>query len=182
MMVSVNLSGRQLRHAELISDVIEAVDAAGLDPQSLILELTETVLMEDPVQSARILQELRGRGIRLALDDFGVGSSSLSHLKDFPVDFLKMDKVFIAGIGSGPAEGAILRAMIGLGNSLSLLTIGEGIERPEQLAALNAMGCHAGQGFHLSKPLDFEGIDALLASCIQSGTGLQLPPAWRQVA
>lgn len=182
MLVSVNLSGRQLRHAELMSEVIEAVDTAGLDPQSLILELTETVLMEDPVQSARILKELRERGIRLALDDFGVGHSSLGHLQDFPVDFLKMDRTFIAGIGSGVAEGAVLRAIIGLGNSLSLLTIGEGIERPEQLAALNAMGCHAGQGFHLSKPLEFEAIDALLATCIQSGTGRQLPPAWRQVA
>jgi EAL domain-containing protein (putative c-di-GMP-specific phosphodiesterase class I) len=85
----------------------------------------------------------------------------------------------VAGIGSGLADGAILRAIIGLASSLGLMTIGEGIERPEQLAALNAMGCQAGQGFHLSKPLDHDATDALLASCIQAGTGRQLPPAWR---
>ncbi|HSO93043.1 MAG TPA: EAL domain-containing protein, partial [Candidatus Dormibacteraeota bacterium] len=69
--------------------------------------------------------------------------------------------------------------VIGLGNTLGLLTIGEGIERPEQLAALNAMGCHAGQGFHLSRPLPFDDLDALLAGCIESGSGRQLPPAWK---
>ncbi len=93
-----------------------------------------------------------------------------------------MDRSFVAGIGNGLADGAILRAIIGLANSLGLMTIGEGIERPEQLAALNAMGCHAGQGFYLSKPLDHAAMDELLASCIQSGTGRQLPPTWRMTA
>ena len=182
MHISVNLSGRQLQHEDLISEVMDSLDAAGLDPQSLILELTESVLMVDTEPVARTLQELRGQGIRLALDDFGTGYSSLGHLRDFPVDILKMDRSFVAGIGSGLADGAILRAIIGLANSLGLMTIGEGIERPEQLAALNAMGCHAGQGFYLSKPLDHAAMDELLASCIQSGTGRQLPPAWRQTA
>ena len=182
MQVSVNLSGRQLQRPEVIKEVIDAVDAAGLDPQSLILELTESVLMADTEPVARTLQELRSLGFRLALDDFGTGYSSLGHLRDFPVDILKMDGSFVAGIGNGLADGAILRAVIGLANSLGLMTIGEGIERQEQLAALNAMGCHAGQGFYLSKPLDYNGMDALLASCIQSGTGRQLPPSWRLTA
>ena len=181
MLVSVNLSGRQVR-PEVIKEVVDAVDAAGLDPQSLILELTESVLMADVEPVARTLQELRSQGFRLALDDFGTGYSSLGHLRDFPVDILKMDGSFVAGIGSGLADGAILRAIIGLANSLGLMTIGEGIERQEQLAALNAMGCQAGQGFYLSKPLDFEGMDALLATCIQSGSGRQLPPTWRMTA
>jgi diguanylate cyclase (GGDEF)-like protein/PAS domain S-box-containing protein len=180
--VSVNLSGRQLHGDRLLNDVTEAVDAAGLDPASLILELTESVLMADIEPVARTLQELRSRGIRLALDDFGTGYSSLGHLRDFAVDILKMDRSFVAGIGSGVADGAILRAIIGLANSLGLMTIGEGIERPEQLAALNAMGCQAGQGFYLSRPLDHEAMDELLASCIQSGSGRQLPPLWRQTA
>jgi diguanylate cyclase (GGDEF)-like protein/PAS domain S-box-containing protein len=182
MHISVDLSGRQLEDPDVIKDVVEAVDAAGLDPQSLILELTESVLLADTEPVARTLQELRSRGFRLALDDFGSGYSSLGHLRDFPVDILKMDATFVAGIGNGLADGAILRAIIGLANSLGLMTIAEGIERQEQLAALNAMGCNAGQGFYLSKPLEYEAMDALLASCIQSGTGRQLPPAWRLTA
>jgi diguanylate cyclase (GGDEF)-like protein/PAS domain S-box-containing protein len=179
MQISVNLSGRQLQAAELVADVMAAVDAAGLEPQSLILELTESVLLTDHEAAVRTLQELRSLGVRLALDDFGTGYSSLGHLRDFPVDILKMDRSFVAGIGNGIADGAILRAVIGLANSLSLMTIGEGVERAEQLAALNAMGCQAGQGFYLSKPLDHDAMDELLASCIQAGTGRQLPPAWR---
>jgi diguanylate cyclase (GGDEF)-like protein/PAS domain S-box-containing protein len=181
MGVSVNLYGRQLQDPELVSHVMAAVDAAGLDPQSLILELTESVMMADTESVARG-QELRGRGFRLALDDFGNGYSSLGRLRDFPVDILKMDASFVAGIGHGLTDGAILRAIIGIANSLGLMTIGEGIERSEQLAALNAMGCHAGQGLFLSKAADYEGMEALLALCIQSGAGRQLPPTWRLTA
>jgi diguanylate cyclase (GGDEF)-like protein/PAS domain S-box-containing protein len=182
MQISVNLSGRQVQRPEVIKEIVDAVDAAGLDPQSLILELTESVLLADIQPVARTLQELRGLGFRLALDDFGTGYSSLGHLRDFPVDILKFDQSFVAGIGHGLADGAILRAMIGLANTLGLVTIAEGIERQEQLAALNAMGCLAGQGFYMSKPLDFAGMDALLATCIQSGSGRQLPPSWRLTA
>lgn len=179
MMVSVNVSGHQLQGQGILADVAAAVDGAGLDPRSLILELTESVLMEETTGVARRLQELRANGIRLALDDFGTGYSSLGHLREFAVDIIKLDRSFVSGIGSGLADGAILRAVIGLGNTLGLLTIGEGIERPEQLAALNAMGCHAGQGFHLSRPLPFDALDALLAGCLESGNGRQLPPAWK---
>ena len=182
MQISVNLSGRQLEQPDLIKDIVDAVDAAGLDPQSLILELTESVLLADTEPVARTLQELRSLGYRLALDDFGTGYSSLGHLRDFPVDIIKMDASFVSGIGRGIADGAILRAIIGLANTLGLMTIAEGIERQDQLAALNAMGCAAGQGFYFSKPLAYEEMEALLASCIQSGTGRQLPPAWRQIA
>ena len=182
LQISVNLSGRQLERPELIKEIVDAVDAAGLDPQSLILELTESVLLADTEPVARTLQELRGMGYRLALDDFGTGYSSLGHLRDFPVDIIKMDASFVSGIGRGIADGAILRAIIGLANTLGLMTIGEGIERQDQLAALNAMGCTAGQGFYFSKPLEYEEMDALLASCIQSGSGRQLPPAWRMTA
>jgi diguanylate cyclase (GGDEF)-like protein/PAS domain S-box-containing protein len=182
MMVSVNVSGHQLQGAGILADVAAAVDGAGLDPKTLILELTESVLMEETVGIAQTLQELRSRGVSLALDDFGTGYSSLGHLREFAVDILKLDQSFVGGIGHGLTDGAILRAVIGLGNTLGLLTIGEGIERPEQLAALNAMGCHAGQGFHLSRPLTAEALGELLASCIESGSGRQLPPAWKLTA
>ncbi|HVH65448.1 MAG TPA: EAL domain-containing protein [Candidatus Acidoferrum sp.] len=182
LQVSVNLSGRQLQQPDLVAEVMAAADDAGLEPQSLILELTESVLLADHEAAVRMLQELRSLGVRLALDDFGTGYSSLGHLRDFPVDIIKMDRSFVAGIGTGIADGAILRAIIGLANSLSLMTIGEGVEKPEQLAALNAMGCQAGQGFYFAKPLDHDAMDDLLASCIQSGTGRQLPPAWRLTA
>jgi diguanylate cyclase (GGDEF)-like protein/PAS domain S-box-containing protein len=178
LQISVNVSGRQLQRPELVTEVMEAVDAAGLDPQSLILELTESVLLADTQPVAETLMELRRRGIRLALDDFGTGYSSLGHLRDFAVDVIKMDRSFVSGIGSGLADGAILRAIIALAGTLGLMTIGEGIERAEQLAALNAMGCQAGQGFYISKPLDRDALEELLASCIQSGSGRQLPPAW----
>ena len=92
------------------------------------------------------------------------------------------DSSFVDGIGQGITDGAILRAIIGIANTLGLMTIAEGVDRPEQLAALNAMGCHAGQGDYLSKTVDFEGMEALLASCIQSSSGRQLPPTWRQTA
>jgi diguanylate cyclase (GGDEF)-like protein/PAS domain S-box-containing protein len=182
MGISVNLYGRQLQRPELVPEVMDAVDAAGLDPQSLILELSESVLMADGQPVAQVLQELRGRGFRLALDDFGAGYSSLGRLRDFSVDILKMDRSFVAGIGNGLTDGAILRAIIGIANTLGLMTIADGVERPEQLAALNAMGCHAGQGVYLSQTVDFEGMEALLASCIQSGSGRQLPPTWKQTA
>ncbi|HEX9097331.1 MAG TPA: EAL domain-containing protein [Candidatus Dormibacteraeota bacterium] len=180
--ISVNLYGRQLQRPELVPEVMEAIDDAGLDPHSLILELSESVLMADRQQVAQMLQELRERGFRLALDDFGAGYSSLGRLRDFAVDILKMDQSFTAGIGNGATDGAILRAIIGIANSLGLMTIAEGVDRPEQLAALNAMGCHAGQGVALWKTVDFEGMEALLASCIQSGSGRQLPPTWQQTA
>jgi len=138
--------------------------------------------MEETVSIAHTLQQLRRQGVRLALDDFGTGYSSLGHLRDFPVDILKLDKSFVSGIGTGLADAAILRAVIGLGNTLGLLTIGEGIERAEQLAALNTMGCHAGQGFYLSRPLTVDALDALLAGCLPSASGRQLPPAWKLTA
>ncbi len=179
LLISVNLSARQLQRPELVEDVMAALDAAGLDPQSLILELTESALLSEVGTIAERLKVLRDRGVRLALDDFGTGYSSLGHLRDFPVDIVKLDRSFVGGIGSSAADGAILRAMIGLAGSLGLMSIAEGIERAEQLAALNAMGCQAGQGFFISKPLEHDAVDALLASCIQAGTGRQLPPAWR---
>jgi len=182
MGISVNLYGRQLQRPELVSEVVDAVESAGLDPQSLILELAESVLTDDHQPLGPVLQELRQRGFRLALDNFGVGYSSLGRLRDLPVDILKMDRSFVAGIGQGIADSAVLRAIIGIANSLGLMTIAEGVERPEQLAALNGMGCQAGQGFYLSKTVDFEGMEALLASCIQSSSGRQLPPTWRQTA
>jgi diguanylate cyclase (GGDEF)-like protein/PAS domain S-box-containing protein len=182
MGISVNLYGRQLQRPELASEVMEAVDAAGLDPQSLTLELAESILMDDDQPIGAMLHELRQRGFRLALDNFGAGYSSLGRLRDLPVDILKIDRSFVAGIGQGLADAAILRAIIGIANSLGLMTIAEGVERPEQLAALNGMGCQAGQGFYLSKTLDSEGMEALLASCIQSSSGRQLPPSWRQTA
>ena len=153
MMVIVNVSGHQLQGAGILADVAAAVDGAGLDPKSLILELTESVLMEETLGIAQTLQELRARGVSLALDDFGTGYSSLGHLRDFAVDILKLDRSFVGGIGNGLADGAILRAVIGLGTTLGLLTIREGIERPEHRAELTAMGWPAAQGYHLTLPL-----------------------------
>src|SRR6202171_2617866 len=131
MGISVNLYGRQLQLPPLVADVMDAVAAAGLDPQSLILELTESALMDDHQPVGQVLQELRQRGFRLALDKFGTGYSALGRLRDLPVDILKLDRSFTAGIGRGMTDAAILRAIISIANSLGLMTIAEGVERPE---------------------------------------------------
>jgi diguanylate cyclase (GGDEF)-like protein/PAS domain S-box-containing protein len=182
LQVSVNLSAAQVQDQGLLQDVLDALDAAGLDPQSLILELTESVRMADVETVKQTVQGLRSHGIRLAMDDFGTGFASVGRLRDFPVDIVKIDRSFVAGMGASPVDGAVLRSMIGLAGNLGLLTIAEGIERPEQFAGLNAMGCQAGQGFYIARPQDSTATDELLASCVQSGTGRQLPSSWRQSA
>ena len=146
--LSVNLSRRQLISPHLADEVRTALALSGIDPHQLILEITESVLMEDPERAAQALSELRELGIRIAVDDFGTGYSSLSHLQRFPVDILKIDKSFIDPL-VGPDSGstALVTAIIGLAQSLGLDVIAEGIEHESQLHRLVDLGCNQGQGF-----------------------------------
>lgn len=153
--VSVNLSARQLQNRSLVDDVRAALAFSGITPDRLILEITESMLMLDPARAARSLTALKVMGIRLAIDDFGSGYSSLSHLQQFPVDILKIDKSFVDPLTDPASEGAaFVKTIIGLACDLGLSTVAEGIEDVEQYDTLAALGCDSAQGFLLSRPLD----------------------------
>jgi EAL domain-containing protein (putative c-di-GMP-specific phosphodiesterase class I) len=151
LVVRVNLSARQLRGA-VVAEVEAALADAGLAPERLCLELTETAVMDDVAESARILGEFRELGVRVAIDDFGTGFSSLAYLKRLPVDTLKIDRAFVAGVGEDPDDTAIVESVIGLAHTLGLDVVAEGIENRTQCDELVRMGCARGQGFHLGRP------------------------------
>ena len=160
--IAVNLSARQLQHPGIVDEVHAALAAAGLDPQSLVLEITETAIMEQLDAAITILTELRRLGVRLALDDFGTGYSSLSYLQRLPVDILKIDRSFVAGVAKSTEDSALARGILTLGQTLGLETVAEGIETAEQLAALRELGCQLGQGYYFARPLGPAAVDALL--------------------
>lgn len=150
--LSVNLSAQQLGHPGLIDAIREALAATRLDPQRLCLEITESVLMDDVESSISALQELKRLGVRLAIDDFGTGYSSLSYLRRFPVDVVKIDRSFVAGLGSDSASDAIVAAVVNVAHALGFTVVAEGVETEEQLVALRALRCDCAQGFYWSRP------------------------------
>jgi len=160
--VSVNLSARQFRKAGLAEEVAVALEEAGLDPACLKLEITESLLMDNPEASSALLERLKAMGIRLALDDFGTGYSSLSYLKHFPLDVLKIDQSFVRDLATDPEDAIIVRAMIGLAHSLQLTLTAEGVETAEQLVFLRAHGCERAQGYFFSRPVPAAEIGDLL--------------------
>jgi EAL domain-containing protein (putative c-di-GMP-specific phosphodiesterase class I) len=167
--VSVNLSGRQLQQPSLAGEVREAMGESRVAPGSLMLELTETVLMQDSDATAAQLHELKELDVRVAVDDFGTGYSSLRYLQRFPIDVLKVAKPFVDELAE-PGERAILaRAIVELSRNLGLGSIAEGIECEGQAGRLRALGCAYGQGFLFSRPLDAGALTALLVS--ESGAG-----------
>jgi EAL domain-containing protein (putative c-di-GMP-specific phosphodiesterase class I) len=157
--IAVNVSGRQIDSDQLLDDVNDALSMSGLDPGRLTLEITETCLMEDPETAAARLAALKEVGVRIAIDDFGTGYSSLAYLRTFPLDAIKIDRSFIAGIATSRESAAIVQSLIQLGKALGLETLGEGIEEPDQLLRLQREQCDLGQGFLLGRPLDVEGIE-----------------------
>jgi len=166
--VTVNISIRQFQQNELVDIVRNALERSGLKPHSLILEITESFMMQETESTIAKLHELKKVGIRLAIDDFGTGYSSLSYLQRFPIDILKIDKSFIDKIGTGDEGRAVARAIIMMGDSLHLKTIAEGIERPEQIAALQKLGCEAGQGFHFARPLTPSAMEDFLSEKVEA--------------
>jgi len=151
--VSVNLSPRQLQEPGLLADVRDALLSSGLPACALVLEITENLLVRDVDAAKSRLDELKALGVRLAVDDFGTGYSSLSYLSRLPVDILKVDKAFVAGIADGSSAGKLAGAVIALADSLGLETVAEGVETPEQVQALLAHGCTRLQGFLFSRPV-----------------------------
>ena len=162
--VAVNLSAWQLHKRSLLKTVDAALRESGLDPGMLELEITETVAMRDPARTLVMLKAFADRGVRLALDDFGKGYSSLTYLKEFPVNTIKADQTFISGLPGNPKDAAIVRSIIALAGSLGLDCLAEGIETPGQLAFLRAAGCRLGQGFLFAKPLPADAFRVLVES------------------
>jgi len=162
--VSVNVSARQFQRGEIIQVLQRLLAETGLEPSRIELEITETVMMEDARAMLETLQRLKALGVLLAVDDFGTGYASLSYLKRFPVDRLKIDRAFIRDLPDDPDDAAIAVSVIGLARSLRLLAIAEGVETEEQLAFLSAHGCHQIQGYHYSRPLPGAGMAAFLGA------------------
>jgi len=160
--VTVNISIRQFQQKELVDMVSRALLASSLPARCLILEITESFMMQDTEATIDKLQLLKDLGVRLAIDDFGTGYSSLSYLQRFPIDILKIDKSFIDKLGQGSEGNAVAKAIIMMGDSLNLKTIAEGIEHPDQIGELKSLGCGAGQGYHFAKPLNKEDMEAFL--------------------
>jgi diguanylate cyclase (GGDEF)-like protein len=160
--MSVNVSARQFRDPSLGQIVGASLAAADLDPTTLILEITESVLMEDSHAALERLRELKALGVRLAIDDFGTGYSSLSYLRRLPVDILKVDKSFIDGITDGSDALALAGAVFRIGKTLRLSTVAEGVEHASQAANLMGIGCDEAQGFHYARPMPASEIGELL--------------------
>ena len=142
--------------------VSDALTGAGLEPEALTLEITESVMMTDTQLAVTRLNELRSLGVRLAMDDFGTGYSSLSSLSMFPLDILKMDRSLLAA-GAAPVTSGIASAVLSLGETFNLEVVAEGIERPEQSATLRELGCDTGQGFYFARPMEPERLLDFLA-------------------
>jgi diguanylate cyclase (GGDEF)-like protein len=148
--MSVNVSGRQL--PTLVRDVTRVLGRSGLDPRCLVLEITESVVMDDPEAIIPTFEALRQMGVSLAIDDFGTGYSSLSWLKHFPISTLKLDKSFVQGLGVDPADRAIAQSVLTMAACLDVTVTAEGIETSGQAGELIALGCRSGQGYYYARP------------------------------
>ena len=161
--ITVNLSARQLQSPDLESEVRAALREGDLEAACLVLEITESILVDGGTGAIETLRALKALGVRLAIDDFGTGYSSLSYLQQFPVDILKIDRTFTTGLTRGPQEDALARTIIALGDLLTLRTIAEGVEQEGQHERLRELGCDYGQGFLFSRPVPAREMTALLA-------------------
>jgi diguanylate cyclase (GGDEF)-like protein/PAS domain S-box-containing protein len=163
--IAVNVSALEFRHREFFDHALSVLNASGVDPACLQLELTESVLMRDVGTSACLLAKFKAMGVQIAVDDFGTGYSSLSYLNQFPIDVLKIDQSFVKAIDAGlESNGVIVSAVIGMGKNLHQRVIAEGVEDAGQFAFLDAHGCNEGQGYFFSKPVDVVRMQAMLSS------------------
>jgi predicted signal transduction protein with EAL and GGDEF domain len=151
--MAVNISAMELRNESFLEGVFSALEDTGLDPKSLELELTESVLMKHAESAESILRTLRARGVHLAVDDFGTGYSSLSYLRKFPVDSIKIDQSFVRQITTAPGETTIVTAVISMGRSLKLRVVAEGVETQGELDFLQGHQCDEAQGYFFSRPV-----------------------------
>lgn len=170
--ITVNLSGKQLELEGIVAEVDSVLRETGLAPTQLVLEITETVIMQNAESTLTRLRSLKRLGVRLAIDDFGTGYSSLSYLQRFPVDIVKIDRVFIDGLRHGTEGVALVRTILALADMLTLCTIAEGVEDSSQREQLRQLGCDAGQGYLFGRPMTATEIDALLAAAALAAAAL----------
>jgi len=156
LFASFNISAVQIRQPDFVDRVIELVDRHHVDPRSIVLELTETVLVDEGERAIETVRRLREEGFRFAIDDFGAGYCSLSYLQRHPVDLLKIDRTAIEEFGADPRGNTLARAILQTARALDMLTVAEGIETTGQLRELRRSGCDIGQGYLLSKPLEVD--------------------------
>jgi len=152
--IAVNISAKQFAQPDLVSQIAQILSDSGLAPESLRLELTESVTMRDEERTTRILSELRALGVRLCIDDFGTGYSSLSYLRRFALDILKIDRSFVSEMLNSSESREIVKTIMSLGNNLGMEVVAEGVETAEQVSLLRSLGCEYAQGYFFSKPLD----------------------------
>jgi EAL domain-containing protein (putative c-di-GMP-specific phosphodiesterase class I) len=168
--LGVNLSARQVGHPAIVEMVDRALRQSGLDPATLVLEITESVLMDDPEAGAQTLRRLKALGVNIALDDFGTGYSSLAYVRRFPIDILKIDREFVSEIVT---DQAIVDAVLSMGRNLGIDVVAEGVETAEQEAALRELRCELAQGFRYARPAPAEEterlLDLILTAAIEPG-------------
>jgi EAL domain-containing protein (putative c-di-GMP-specific phosphodiesterase class I) len=162
--ISVNLSARQVAQPDLVEQIDQILADTQVNPQALKLEITESVIMENPQFASVMFQELRERQIQLSIDDFGTGYSSLSYLHSFPLNILKIDRSFVQRMAGDLEGGGLVPLIINIAHSLGLIVVAEGIETTEQLAQLKVLNCDFGQGYLFSKPLTAQQATELLAA------------------
>jgi EAL domain-containing protein (putative c-di-GMP-specific phosphodiesterase class I) len=167
--MSVNISAVQLERDRIIDDINNALGESGLHPDMLVLELTETTLMHNVEETLTRLTLVKALGVTLAIDDFGTGYSSLAYLRQFPIDVLKIDQSFVAGIADSKESAAIVHTLVQLGKVLGLETVAEGIESDDQRRRLRAEDVNVGQGFLFARPLSVEAVDQLLDTAMVNG-------------
>jgi diguanylate cyclase (GGDEF)-like protein/PAS domain S-box-containing protein len=172
--LSVNFTARQIAAPRFVESVAAALEETGLPPQALTLEVTEEVLVEDAGHNVERLSALRELGVRLAIDDFGTGYASLAYLGQLPVDIIKIDPSFVAGLGRDETLTLLTRTIVRLGRDLGLTVVAEGIERPEQLELLREMGCPRGQGFLVARPMAAGRVEALVRTSLNGGADIPL--------
>lgn len=165
--LSVNISGRQLRNPSLLKTLDRMLTETQIPAQCLRLEITESSLIQNTQIATQLLQNIQQRGIRISLDDFGTGFSSLSYLHQFPIDTIKVDRTFVEMMERGDKERSIVQSIITLAHTLGISTVAEGIETDHQLNVLRQLGCEAGQGFFFAKPMDHRTLEAFLSSNCQ---------------
>jgi EAL domain-containing protein (putative c-di-GMP-specific phosphodiesterase class I) len=160
--LSINLRPREIAAPGFVDSIAAALEESGLPPEMLTLEVEEEVLVDGAEELVARLSALRELGVRLAIDDFGTGYASLAYLRQLPVDIIKIDPSFVAGLGRDETLTLLTRTIARVGRDLGLTVVAEGIERPEQLELLREMGCPRGQGYLVSRPMDPGGIESLL--------------------
>jgi EAL domain-containing protein (putative c-di-GMP-specific phosphodiesterase class I) len=173
--INVNVSSRQLRDSGLVEDVQFALAESGLNAESLSIEITESSLIENIEQTITTLNRLKAMNVRLEIDDFGAGYSSLSYLRRLPFDTLKIDRSFIRELSAGSDGLDIVKAIVEMAHSLRLRVIAEGVETEEQLSQLRELGCKYVQGFLFSKPLDTKAVEVLYGEAREPGLFFSTP-------